>query len=492
MACPESRIPYPVSRVPNPNPLSLNPVNGYAERMYARYAQVRPHAAAPTVGGTAVGARHGVPVQTAGVGIADRGQGKPSPYDRVYKIAVVITHPIQYFVPLFGRLAQEPALDCTVLYSSLMGSEAYTDPGFGLQVKWDIPMLDGYRYKVLPAYFAASTRSFLSCTSPQILTELRKGGYDAAMVFGWGRLTSWLAFLGAGLGRAPVMIYGDTNPLHESAKSRILQCVRRPLLASLFRRVAAFLVSGTFNRKFYESFGVPPEKCFPVPLAVDNDYFAARAASARKRRDELRARLGIAPEAVVLLFVGKLVPRKRPQDLLYAVASLREKIPQLAVAIAGEGELRPFLESEIKRLSLKNVHLLGFKNQGELPEIYGISDIFALPSSREPRGLVTNEAMACGLPIIASDQTGVWGDGDLVRDGENGFVYPCGDVGALAGAIHKLAADPGRRERMAARSQEIISGFGYDQCVQGILKALEHQVSTPQPPCNHPRNHPRR
>ena len=389
----------------------------------------------------------------------------------VYKIAVVISHPIQYFVPLFRRLAEEPRIDCTVLYSSLMGSQTYADPGFGLEIKWDIPLLGGYHYKVLPGYFSANIRNFFSCTSPQVVAELSKGAYDAAIVFGWGRLNSWLAFLGAWLGRVPVMIYGDTNPVNESSKSRFLQLVRRPLLVRLFRKIAAFLVTGTLNRRFYESLGVRPEKCYFVPLAVDNDYFAARAAAVKSRRDEFRARLGIAPEVVVLLFAGKLVPRKRPQDLLYAAVSLRESAPPIAVAFVGEGELRPFLESEIRRLSLKNVHLLGFKNQSELPEIYGISDIFVLPSSIEPRGLVTNEAMACGLPIIVSDRTGVWGDGDLVRAGENGFVYPCGDVGALGQAIRRLVTEPGLRERMAARSQEIISGFGYDKCIEGILKA---------------------
>ncbi len=394
----------------------------------------------------------------------------------VYKIAVVITHPTQYFVPLFRRLAQEPRVDCTVLYSSLMGSQAYTDPGFGLTVKWDIPLLEGYRYKVMPGYFLANLRNFFSCTSPQVVAELSKGGYDAAIIFGWGQFTCWLAFLGAWLGRVPVMMYGDTNVLHESSKSWFLQTIRRTLLTRLFRRVAAFLVSGTFNRKFYESFGVPPEKYFHVPLAVDNDYFAAKSALVKSRRDEFRARLGIAPGVVVLLFVGKLLPLKRPQDLLYAAVSLRERVPHIAVAFAGEGEFRPFLESEIARLNLKNVHLLGFKNQSELPEVYGISDVFVLPSSYDQRGLVINEAMACSLPIVVSDRTGVWGHGDLVQDGENGFVYPCGNVGALGQALQRLVTEPGLRERMAARSQEIISGFGYDQCVEGILKALEHET----------------
>jgi glycosyltransferase involved in cell wall biosynthesis len=274
-------------------------------------------------------------------------------------------------------------------------------------------------------------------------------------------------------------MYGDTNLLYESSKSWGLQLFRRKILASMFRGVAAFLVTGTFNRKFYESLGVPPEKCFLVPLAVDNDYFKAKADGLKNLRDELRARLGIAPATTVLLFVGKLVPWKRPQDLIYAAASLRELLPNIAVLIVGEGESRPFLESEIGRLGAGNVQLLGFKNQTELPDIYGISDVFVLPSSHDPKPLVTNEAMASGLPIVASDRTGVWGDGDLVRNGENGFVYPCGNVEALAKSIHRLATEPDLRQRMAARSGEIISGFSFEICVKGILQAIERRVEQP-------------
>ena len=371
-------------------------------------------------------------------------------------------------------------MNCTVLYSSLIGSQTYVDRGFDVNVKWDIPLLEGYQYKVLSAYFSGNIRNFLSCTSPQVVTELRKGSYDAAIVFGWGRLTSWLAFLGAWLGSVPVMLYGDTNALDEPSKPRLLQRVRRPILARLFRRVSAFLVTGTFNREFYQSLGVRPEDCFCVPLAVDNKYFAARAALVSSKRHDLRIRLGIAPECILLLFVGKLVPRKRPQDLLYAAASLREKVSHIAVVFAGDGELRPFLESEIKRLGAKNIYILGFKNQSELPEIYAISDILVLPSSFDPKPLVTNEALACGLPIIASDRTGVWGTGDLVRDGENGLVYPCGDFEALALAIRRLADDAGLRRRMGARSQEIIKDFGYEKCVEGILKALDCKIGKPR------------
>ena len=241
------------------------------------------------------------------------------------------------------------------------------------------------------------------------------------------------------------------------------------LLGSLFRRTSAFLVMGKLNRAFYESYGAPASKTFFVPYPVDNDFFTLRAERAREHREALRARYGIPPEAVLLLFVGKLVRRKRPQDLLAVLRRLQPSLPYLGAVFVGEGELRPWLEAEVARGGMRNTFLLGFKNQTELPEVYAISDMLVLPSMREPWGLVTNEAMACGLPVVVSNMTGA--GVDIVRGDDNGFVYPCGDIAALEKIIRRLAADAELRGRMGQRSKEIIRSFSYEQCVEGILKA---------------------
>jgi len=265
------------------------------------------------------------------------------------------------------------------------------------------------------------------------------------------------------------MIYGDNIPLSESRNSWLKATVKKLVLRGLFRQASAFLVQGTSNRMFYQSYGAPPGRFFFVPYPIDNDSFAAKAQEARQHRGKVRAGCGIPADVVLLLFVGKLVPRKKPADVLEVLKRLQATFTHLGAAFVGDGELRPALEAEIARQGLRNCFLLGFRNQSELPELYAMSDIFVLPSERESWGLVANEAMACGLPVVLSDMTGA--SRDLVKEGQNGYVFPCGDVEALERIIHKLAVDPALCQRMGRRSLEIVRDFGYDRCVEGILKA---------------------
>lgn len=390
---------------------------------------------------------------------------------RPYRLAILTSHPIQYFGPLFRRLAQQTQIDLTVLYCSLRGATPSEDPGFGLSFAWDIPLLEGYKYKILKNYWPGRMEGFFSCLNPGVVSELKAGAYDAVIVFGWGNLTAWLAFVSAQLAGIPWMLYGDSVSLYERENGWLKAKVKTALLASLFRKTAAFLVMGRFNQMFYESYGVSRSKCFPVPYPVDNDFFATAAEQGRQHREEIRATYGIPPNIVLLLFVGKLIPGKRPQDILAVLKHLQPSVPYLGAAFVGEGELRASLETETTKQDLKNVFFLGFKNQTELPEVYAMSDIFVLPSIRENWGLVTNEAMACGLPVVVTNRTGV--SGDNVKDGDNGFVYPAGKLGALEKIVHTLAVNPELRNHMGKRSLEIIQNYGYSQCVEGILKALE-------------------
>lgn len=393
---------------------------------------------------------------------------------RLYRLAILISHPVQYFAPLLQYLARQPEIDLTVLYCSLQGARTMKDPDFGVSFAWDIPLLKGYRYKKLRNYWPRQPNGFFSCINPGVITELRKGDYDAVIVFGWGSFTNWLAFAGAKLAGIPWMIYGDSIDLYENDRGWTRRRLKHLVLGTLFQNTAGFLTMGKLNRLFYQRYGASPERFFFVPYAVDNQFFHSKAVAARLRGKELRAQHGIPQGAILLLFAGKLIPRKRPEDLLAALQILQPDIPNLAIAFVGDGELCTFLETRISCLGVKNAKVLGFKNQTALPDVYAMADILVMPSSRENWGLVVNEAMACGLPVIASHRCGA--SADIVRDSENGFVYPCGDIGALAQAIRKLATNPDLRRRMGHRSWEIIQSFGYEKCVEGILSALRFAV----------------
>jgi glycosyltransferase involved in cell wall biosynthesis len=408
----------------------------------------------------------------------DLGHDAPArPRARKLRLAILLSQPVQYFAPLFRQLAQRPEIKLTVIYCSLGGAEAYFDPEFGRTVKWDTPLLEGYRYRVLRAWWPEKVQGLLAYFAPSVVREIKASSYDALIVLGWSNFTCWLAFLKVHLESLPLILYGDTNALYERDKRGLKKLLRNWLLHALFRQTSAFLASGTSNRRFYEFHRVPGIKCFDAPFAIDNNFFRNGAQKARARRAEIRSGLGIPANAILLLFVGKLVPHKRPQDVLEVLNALRGEFTNLGAVFVGDGKLRSALEELIAKRNITQAYLLGFRNQSALPALYSTSDVFISSSSLDAKPLVTNEAMACGLPLVVSDRTGVWGPGNLVRHGENGFVYPCGDVQALAKAVRKLAADRELRERMGNRSREIIEQFSTERCAEGIVNALHFACS---------------
>ena len=330
--------------------------------------------------------------------------------------------------------------------------------------------MEGYRYKLLRNYWPGRLGGFFTRLNPGVVWELRPGAYDAVIMPGWSDFTSCLAFVAAYRSRLPWIMAGAGASLFEDARG-VKKVLKKVILGALFRRTSAFLVRGRSHERAYERYGVRPGRFIYMPIVVDNEFFSSHSDRAKPNRAAIRARYQIPSDAVLLLFAGKFVPRKRPQDVLAVLARLQPTLPQLSAAFVGEGELRPFLEAEVRRLGLRNVFLLGFKNQSEMPEMYAMSDFLVLPSSYEPWGLVTNEAMACGLPVVVSSRVGA--SLEIVRVGDNGFVYSVGDIDALTSVVRRLAEDRSLRERMGRRSCEIIQGFSYDQCVEGILAAVQ-------------------
>ena len=395
---------------------------------------------------------------------------------RRFRLAIVLSHPVQYFSPLFRHLAQQPEIDLTVLYSGLAGALPAMDPGFGLKVAWDRPLLEGYKFKTLKNLWPGPHGRFWSYASPGMVAELWRGRYDAVLVYGWGDLSACLALIAARVANLPCLLTGDSNGIYEKELPWLKARVKKAVLTRLFRKVQAFLVTGPFNRMFYETYGVTDDRLFFAPLAVDNGHFMRRAELARSHRDEIRARYGIPPDVVLLLFVGKLVPWKRPLDIVLTLKKLQPVFPSLGAAWVGEGELRGQLAAEIARHGVEHAYLLGFKNQSELPDLYAMADIFVLPSWVDNMPLVTNEAMASGLPVIASNRTGVCGPQGLVRHGETGFVYPAGNTEALSEAVRELVGDPGLRQTMGRHARQVVEEFGVGRCVDGIVEALRFAI----------------
>ena len=353
-----------------------------------------------------------------------------------FKLAVLASHPIQYQAPMFRALAKEKEIDLIVFFCSNWGLNEYHDKGFGKNFKWDIPLLGEYPHEFLPNInLLPNPSKFFGLINPSIICKLSTKTFDAVWVYGWASFTNWLAMLSAFAFNIPVLLRGDSNLLQQVGP--VKTWLKEKIFKMLFKKISAFLAIGKYNADFYEYYGVPKEKIFLIPYTVDNDFFISRARELILRKSELRKKHGLPLDLPPILFSGKLVSQKRPMDLLKAYAEVKKQI-KASLVFVGDGLLRKELETFTKDNNLQHVYFVGFKNQSELPELYAMSDIFVLPSEFEPWGLVVNEAMCFGLPIIVSDKVGA--GGDLVKDGENGFIYPSGDIKRLTEILGKPRA----------------------------------------------------
>jgi glycosyltransferase involved in cell wall biosynthesis len=398
------------------------------------------------------------------------------------KLAIFISHPIQYQVPLYQKLSKK--IDLTVYYYSQFGAEKYFDPQFKKEFKWDINLLEGYNYKFLKNYSFKPGFHFFGFINFGIFKEIFKNKFDAVLINSWSYLSDWLVILACLISKTKLLLRAESPHNQEILKPKWKLFIKKIIFGKiLFPRICAFLYIGEENRKFYKFYGVPDEKLFFAPYAVDNERFQKEYERLKDKKEELRKELGIEPDDIVILFVGKLIPKKRPMDLLKAYESILRisDVPSIDGNIltsdvhllyVGDGELRLNLEKYTKEHNLKNVHFVGFKNQTEISKYYVMSDIFVLPSDvGETWGLVVNEAMNFRLPVIVSDLVGC--GADLVKHGENGYIFETGDIEELARYLEELIINEEKRKLFGEKSFEIVKGYNYDKTVESILKVVK-------------------
>ncbi|MBI1857506.1 MAG: glycosyltransferase family 4 protein [Candidatus Melainabacteria bacterium] len=394
--------------------------------------------------------------------------------NKSFKLLALASHPIQYQAPFFKAIAKSDEIDLTVLFYSRWGLESYYDEGFKKEFKWDIPLLEGYDYKFLRnCSFKSNPSKFFGSINFEVLDYLNSQVYDAVWVHGWNSFTNWLVFMSTNLKHLPIMLRCETNLLNpiQPVKAKL----KKAILKNLFKRVSSFLPVGRYNAEFYKTYGVSDERMFLVPYVVDNDFFFTNEKKYVAKGSTIKHSYKIPDKLPVILFSGKLTDVKCPMDLLKAFAVVSNK-QQAVLIYVGDGPMLAKMQKYVRKHKLKNVFFMGFKNQTELSEIYSIADIFVLPSKFEPWGLVVNEAMCFGKPVIVSDKVGA--GGDLVKTGENGFVFEVGDISMLADCLEKLLSDEVKREEMGKRSLSIIRNWSFDIGIQGLLQSLYYIKKT--------------
>ncbi|NBV40241.1 glycosyltransferase [bacterium] len=213
--------------------------------------------------------------------------------------------------------------------------------------------------------------------------------------------------------------------------------MKKVVVGVFFQRVSSFIAIGKKTFDYYLSWGVAPSKIIPAKYCTDLAPFFLDESEAAQCRERTRRDLGIPLNAFVLLFVGRLFDRKRPQDLLEIHRQLQGK-GLVHTVFVGNGELSAALETAGQKLP--NLHWVGFKNQKEIKSFYYAADLLVVPSDFETWGLVVNEAFSCSLPALVTDQCGV--AGDLVISGQTGEIFPVGDCEMATKKIQPLLADP--------------------------------------------------
>lgn len=384
------------------------------------------------------------------------------------RLAVVLSHPVQYYSPWFQWLATNRVLDLRVFYLWEFGVTAQRDPQFEKTIQWDIDLLSGYESEFVPNVSRdPGTHHFNGLDNPELPARLAAWRPDALLLFGYNWRSHLRALWWARRHRVPVILRGDSHLLGRGAPNLL----RRTALGLLFRQFAAFATVGLANRDYYRAFGVPEKKLFFAPHAVDAARFNGGDAATRLAAARLRSELGLDGRRVVV-FAGKFHERKQPVELLRAFHEVGARGD--ALLFVGDGPARPQLE-ELARLRLRDreVRFLPFANQSEMPSRYLVGDIFALPSRGfyETWGLAVNEAMHLGVPCLVSDLVGC--HRDLVTPGETGWVFPAHDPAALAATLHTaLRTSPEELERLGAAARERVARYTYEQTSAGLLAAL--------------------
>lgn len=387
---------------------------------------------------------------------------------RPLKLAYLVTHPIQYQAPLLRAAAAAPDIDLTVFFQSDISLKPHVDTGFGVEIAWDVPLLDGYRSVFLPADGPTDRIDFLHPRSRGLWAHLRREKFDVLWVHGYARAYHLKAMVMARLLGIPVLVRDDAT-LISKPRSPLNHLFKFALVSVLRCLCRGFLTTGSLNAAYFRRYGVSEAEIFPMVYAVDNDFFRTRAEAAAPRRAALRAELGLESGVPIILYAAKMEPRKRPDHLLTAYAALcRELSPAPYLLMAGDGEMRPALERQAA--GLERARFIGFQGQTRLPALFDLADVFVLPSIHEPWGLAINEAMSAGVAIIVSDEVGC--APDLVEEGGNGFVVKAGDIPALTLALRRIVADPAPAASMAAVGRTRIDGFSISHSVRDLRRAL--------------------
>lgn len=380
-----------------------------------------------------------------------------------YSLGVVQTHATQFDGPFFRFLARDSRFNLTVYYTRGDGARTSIDPELGRKEAWDHDVTSGYQYLV---------RANGPIGLVHLLLRAMRAHHDLLIVSGYASMAHLLLVMACKLRGIRVGIRSDTTLLLRK-RSPIKSRLKNIILPGVLRLFDIGLPTGTLAGEYLVHYGMSKSVLFPFPYNSDNDYLAMMSAQAKTHMESFRQKMGIFSDAFVILGILKLIPREDPLTLLRAFFLVQNDLPSAHLLIVGDGNLRREIEEEVKRQHLQNVHVLGYMPYSQLPLYYAMADVFVHPAQMEPWGVSVIEAMACGLPVVASDGVGVVRD--LVVPEETGFIFQAGGAEELAKYLKQIGKNPDLRKVMSNNAKNIINHkWQYRTMAENLWEAVRY------------------
>ena len=384
------------------------------------------------------------------------------------RLAVVASHPIQYFCPQYASWSRLAGIDLRVFFASRHGLEPYRDAGFGATVRWHGLALD-FPHEFLAG--AAERPVNAAIDAPNLGQRLAGFGPHCLLVYGYGQRLARRAAAWAGRAAVPLLMFTDSEL--RSRRRWWRRAVKALVLPRRLGQVDRFLTVGDANEAYLRRYGVPDERFIRCPYPVDIEFIEEAASNRQPLRAALRSRLGIPLDRHVVLMAGKLLPHKRQRDLVAFANRVRAVRNDVTVVLAGSGAD----EAQLRRLAQAHgaggVVFAGFVQPRTLAHYYCAADVYTHCSEREPYGVAVSEAVCAGLPVVVSDRCGCVGPTADAQPGVNGYAYPCGDVAALTTALARILDSRERREAMGRESLRIGRANQRLAHGAGLLQALD-------------------
>ncbi len=397
---------------------------------------------------------------------------RPFPNVKKRKLTVILTHPIQYFAPVYQAISARSHIDLAVIYLTDTGAREYFDRDFGKKLAWDINLLGGYRHRILQPGLERVPKGLWQTYVPGFAKILADEDPDTVLIYGYTRGANWSAWQWARRNKRQILYCSDSVLIRKRASWRLW--LKTAVLPWFFKSVDVFLTAGDQNEDYFIHYGVPKSRFLRCPLPVDVTRLRGQSDINRpEARKEFRHSLGIDEKDFVVLQCGKLSNIKRPLDLVKAVVQLRRNGSRAVGLFVGTGTQLENLKSYAASSGCsQNLIFAGFVNQSAIAKFYGAADAIAIPSEEEAHALVAAEGAVFGLPIIVSDQVGCVGPTDVARPFKNALVFPCGDINALAQSIDRVMNDKELWRQMSRSSLQNAEARDISVAAQAIEEAV--------------------